>query len=190
MAAPGRRVQLQEAFKLALSVTLFYWLALSLVWPSPKNGVIAIAVTSLATIGGSLNKGLLRILGTAIGVVAGLVILTVFAQSRWGFMLAMSAYVIAVSYVLQSTRYGAARCGPVGPTPGGENKLTNKSQEIPPKALTLARGGAVQSTTEKGNGTSGIAALVRHPAGPRGATWSVEGEMSSPVVVDADAPPW
>jgi uncharacterized membrane protein YccC len=105
MATPGRRVQLQEAFKLALSVTLFYWLALSLNWPSPKNGVIAIAVTSLATVGESLNKGLLRILGTALGVVCGLVILTACAQSRWGFMVAMTAYVVAVSYVLLGSRH-------------------------------------------------------------------------------------
>ncbi|MHC5053025.1 MAG: FUSC family protein [Planctomycetota bacterium] len=103
--APARRVQLQEALKLALSVTLFYWLALSLNWPSPKNGVIAIAVTSLATVGESLNKGLLRILGTAFGVAAGLVILTGFAQNRWGFMLAMAAYAVAVSYVLLGSRH-------------------------------------------------------------------------------------
>ena len=108
MPAPSRRVQLQEAFKLALSVTLFYWLALALNWPSPKNGAIAIAVTSLATVGDSLNKGLLRILGTALGVVAGLLILAGFAQSRWGFMLAMAAYVVAVSYVLQNSRHGYA----------------------------------------------------------------------------------
>ena len=83
------RLQLQEAFKLALSVTLFYWLAMALQFPSPKNGAIAIAVTSMATVGDSWNKGLLRIFGTAVGVVAGLAILTVFAQSRWGLMLAM-----------------------------------------------------------------------------------------------------
>jgi hypothetical protein len=89
-------------------VAVFYWLALVLRWPSPKNGAIAIAVTSLATVGDSLNKGLLRILGTAIGVAAGLLILTTFAQSRWGFMLAMAAYVMAVSYVLQNSRHGYA----------------------------------------------------------------------------------
>ena len=103
-----KRIQQQEAFKLALSVTLFYWLALLLQFPSPKNGVIAIAVTSLATVGDSLNKGLLRILGTAVGVVAGLLIITVFAQSRWGFMLAMAVYVIAISYVMQNSRHGYA----------------------------------------------------------------------------------
>jgi len=103
-----KKLQLQEAFKLALSVTLFYWLAMALQFPSPKNGAIAIAVTSMATVGDSWNKGLLRIFGTAVGVVAGLLILTVFAQSRWGFMLAMAVYVIAVSYALQNSRNGYA----------------------------------------------------------------------------------
>ena len=104
MPTSARRVQLQEALKLALGVTLFYWLALSLNFPSPKNGAIAIAVTSLATVGESINKGVLRILGTALGIVAGLAILTVFPQSRWGFMLAMAAYIVAVSYVLLGSR--------------------------------------------------------------------------------------
>jgi uncharacterized membrane protein YccC len=104
----ARKVQLQEAFKLALSVTLVYALGLWLVWPSPKNGAIAIAVVSLATFGQSWNKGVLRLLGTALGVVAGLVILTQFAQQRWAFMLAMAAYVTAVSYKLQNSRHGYA----------------------------------------------------------------------------------
>ncbi|MHC4957642.1 MAG: FUSC family protein [Planctomycetota bacterium] len=105
MLSPARRIQLQEAVKLAVSVTLFYWVALSLNFPSPKNGAIAIAVTSLGTVGGSFNKGLLRILGTAFGVVASLVIITGLAQYRWGFMLAMAGYVTAVSYLLQNSRH-------------------------------------------------------------------------------------
>ena len=41
MVGLSRTVQLQDAFKLALSVAVFYWLALVLRWPSPKNGAIA-----------------------------------------------------------------------------------------------------------------------------------------------------
>ena len=58
------RVQLQEAFKLALSMMLFYWLALWMNWDLPKFGALAIIVVSLSTTGASLNKGVMRVAGT------------------------------------------------------------------------------------------------------------------------------
>ena len=57
------QVQLQEAFKLALSMTLFYWLALWMNWDLPKFGALAIVVVSLSTTGASLNKGVMRVAG-------------------------------------------------------------------------------------------------------------------------------
>ena len=51
------RIQLQEAFKLALSMMLFYWLALWNDWDLPKYGALAIVIISLSTTGASLNKG-------------------------------------------------------------------------------------------------------------------------------------
>ncbi len=39
----------QQAFKLALSMTLFYWLALSMNWELPQYGALAIAIISLGT---------------------------------------------------------------------------------------------------------------------------------------------
>ena len=44
-------LHLQQAFKLALSLTLFYWLALWTNWDVPQYGVLAIAVISLDTLG-------------------------------------------------------------------------------------------------------------------------------------------
>ncbi|NOR41541.1 MAG: hypothetical protein GQ537_10065, partial [Gammaproteobacteria bacterium] len=52
-----QKIQLQEAFKLALSMMLFYWLALTMDWDLPKFGALAIVIISLSTTGASLNKG-------------------------------------------------------------------------------------------------------------------------------------
>jgi len=102
------KTQLREAFKLALSITLSYQVALALNFPSPKNAAIAIAVTSAATSGATFRNGLIRMLGTAGGVVAGLLILTVFSQTRWGFLLANFLFLVAASYAYQRSKYPSA----------------------------------------------------------------------------------
>jgi len=96
--------QLQEAFKLALSMMLFYWLTLYMDWDMPQYGALAIVVTSLSTSGASLNKGIMRVTGTGLGALAGFVLLSWFAQSPFGMLLAMAAYIIFIGYFIQTTR--------------------------------------------------------------------------------------
>ena len=101
-----KTVQLQEAFKLALSLMLFYWLALYMDWDLPKFGALAIVVTSLSTSGASLNKGIMRVTGTGIGALAGFVLLSWFSQSPLGMLLATAVYLVFVGYFIQTTRQG------------------------------------------------------------------------------------
>jgi uncharacterized membrane protein YccC len=101
-----QKIQLREAFKLALSLMLFYWLALYMDWDLPKFGALAIVVTSLSTSGASLNKGIMRVVGTGIGALAGFVLLSWFSQSPLGMMLAVAIYLVFVGYFLQTTRQG------------------------------------------------------------------------------------
>jgi len=100
------QVQLQEAFKLALSMTLFYWLALWMNWDLPKFGALAIVVVSLATTGASLNKAVMRVAGTGLGALAGFVLLSWFAQSSTGMLLGVSLYLVAIGYFMQTSRQG------------------------------------------------------------------------------------
>ena len=102
----NRTTQLREAFKLALSMLLFYWLTLWMDWDYSKFGALAIVVTSLATTGASLNKGIMRVVGTGIGALAGFVLLSLFAQSSWGILLGVSVWLVAVAYFIQTTRQG------------------------------------------------------------------------------------
>jgi len=101
-----QKVQLQEAFKLALSLMLFYWLALTMDWDLPKYGALAIVVTSLTSSGASFNKGVMRVVGTGIGALAGFVLLSWFSQSPLGIMLAVAVYLVFIGYFLQTTRQG------------------------------------------------------------------------------------
>ena len=101
-----KTVQLQEAFKLALSLMLFYWLALYMDWELSKFGALAIVVTSLSTSGASLNKGVMRVTGTGIGALAGFVLLSWFSQSPLGMLLATAVYLVFVGYFIQTTRQG------------------------------------------------------------------------------------
>ncbi len=101
-----KTIQLQEAFKLALSLMLFYWLALYMDWELPKYGALAIVVTSLSTSGASFNKGVMRVVGTGIGALAGFVLLSWFSQSPLGTLLATAVYLVFVGYFIQTTRQG------------------------------------------------------------------------------------
>ncbi len=100
----SRKVQSQEAFKLALSLTLFYWLALYMDWNLPKFGALAIVVTSLSSSGASFNKGVMRVAGTGAGALAGFVLLSWFAQSPLGMLLAVAVYLLFIAYFLQTSR--------------------------------------------------------------------------------------
>ncbi len=96
---------LKQAFKIALSLALFYWLALSLGWALPMYGALAIALISLDTTGASLHKGLMRIVGTSIGLGIGLFGLALFAQDPWLMLVFLCCYLTVVSYFLQASRY-------------------------------------------------------------------------------------
>ncbi|MGB5180524.1 MAG: FUSC family protein [Gammaproteobacteria bacterium] len=99
-----QKIQLQDAFKLALSMMLFYWLTLYMDWDMPQYGALAIIVTSLSTSGASFNKGIMRVSGTGLGALAGFVLLFWFSQSPLGMLLGMTVYVIFIGYFIQTTR--------------------------------------------------------------------------------------
>jgi len=105
-SAANRQVRLQEAFKLALSMMLFYWLALWMNWDLPKFGALAIVVVSLSTTGASLNKGVMRVAGTGLGALAGFVLLSWFSQSPPGMLLGVSLYLVLIGYFMQTSRQG------------------------------------------------------------------------------------
>jgi uncharacterized membrane protein YccC len=99
------RIRLQEAFKFALSMVLMYWLALWMDWDLARYGALAIVLISLSTSGASISKGVMRVIGTTIAVVVGLILVACFSQERWSMMFALAGYLIFTSYFMQNSRY-------------------------------------------------------------------------------------
>ena len=73
---PSQRFK--EAFKTALAMVIAYGIALSMDWEKPMWAGFAVAVVSLSTIGQSLNKGFLRMVGTLAAACFSLTLIALF----------------------------------------------------------------------------------------------------------------
>lgn len=106
----------KEAVKTALAMTVTYAIALGMGWEKPLWAGFAVAFCSLSTVGQSLNKSALRMLGTLVAGVVSLTIIALFAQDRWFFLLSLSAWAGFCTYMSGGTRhqYFWNVCGFVG----------------------------------------------------------------------------
>ena len=87
------------ATKVALSLTLAYLIPFSMGWPQAATA--ATTVMLIASTGSrreSLAKGTLRVLGTLVGAVIGLLLVGMFAQDRIMYMLSVSVVVSFIFY--------------------------------------------------------------------------------------------
>ncbi len=88
----------KESIKTALAMTIVYWAALSLDWDNPKWAGFTVAFISLSTLGQSLNKAMLRMLGTITACAASLTMFALFPQDRWLFFVSFSIYIGFCTY--------------------------------------------------------------------------------------------
>jgi uncharacterized membrane protein YccC len=95
----------KEAIKTGLAMTIAYGIALSMDWEKPYWAGFAVAMISLATTGQSLNKSALRMAGTLVTTGVALILIGLFAQDRWLFMLFLSAYVGFCSYMMGGAKH-------------------------------------------------------------------------------------
>jgi uncharacterized membrane protein YccC len=95
----------KEAIKTGLAMTIAYGIALSMDWDRPYWAGFAVAMISLATVGRSLNKAALRMLGTLVTTVVALTLIALFAQDRWLFMLFLSTYVGFCTYMMGGAKH-------------------------------------------------------------------------------------
>jgi uncharacterized membrane protein YgaE (UPF0421/DUF939 family) len=92
--------KLQYAVKTSLSLTLAYLIPMGLGWPMPQTAattVMLIAATGMVS--ESLQKGVLRVLGTVIGAAIGLTLISLFPQDRLIYLLAVSCTVAIIIYL-------------------------------------------------------------------------------------------
>ena len=94
----------KESIKTALAMTISYGIALSMGWGEPMWAGFAVAFISLATIGQSLNKAALRMSGTLLAAVIALILIALFSQERWLFMVFLSSWVGFCTYMMGGSK--------------------------------------------------------------------------------------
>lgn len=88
------------AIKTALSLTLAYLVPMGMGWPQPQTAAITvmlIAATGLTS--DSLQKGVMRVMGTVAGAIIGLTLIALFPQERMSYLLAASITVSIFAYL-------------------------------------------------------------------------------------------
>lgn len=95
----------KEALKTAIAMTIAYGIALSMDWEKPLWAGFAVAFISLYTVGQSVQKGLMRMLGTVAAVFVSLLLIALFPQERWWFMGALSAFLGLCTYMMDGKKY-------------------------------------------------------------------------------------
>ncbi|MHC4373625.1 MAG: FUSC family protein [Planctomycetota bacterium] len=88
----------KESIKTALAMSIAYAVALRMGWDKPMWAGFAVAFVSLATVGQSLNKAALRMLGTLVGAGVALTLIALFSQERWLFILFLSIWLGFCTY--------------------------------------------------------------------------------------------
>ncbi|GAA4651811.1 hypothetical protein GCM10023116_40950 [Kistimonas scapharcae] len=91
--------RIKSALKTALAMVLAYGLALSFGWDKPMWAGFAVAFISLSTTGLTVNKGLLRFLGTLAGILCSLTILALLTSNRWQLIAGLSVIVGFSTYM-------------------------------------------------------------------------------------------
>jgi hypothetical protein len=93
-------VKLQYAIKTSLSLMLAYLIPMALGWPQPQTAATTVMlIAATGTMSESLQKGVLRILGTVAGAVIGLSLIALFPQDRMVYLLAVSCTVAIILYL-------------------------------------------------------------------------------------------
>ncbi|MCD6188049.1 MAG: FUSC family protein, partial [Desulfuromusa sp.] len=98
----SRRVK--ESIKTALAMAIAYAIALQVGWDRPYWAAFAVGMISLPAAGASLNKGALRMLGTLVAGVVALILVGLFSQERWWFMIVLSVYLGICTYMMMGKK--------------------------------------------------------------------------------------
>jgi len=102
---PGRAHHLREALKFSLALGLTYTVALWMDWPYPLWAGFSVLTCSLATAGASLERGLLRLIGTMVGCVLGLLLVIFFNDSALALYLAVLVILVTCSLGTLTSRF-------------------------------------------------------------------------------------
>lgn len=92
--------KLRYAIKTSLSLTLAYLIPMAMGWSQPQTAAITVMlIAATGMVSESLQKGVLRVLGTLAGAVIGLSLIALFPQERMLYLLAVSCTVAVIIYL-------------------------------------------------------------------------------------------
>ena len=92
--------KLKFAIKVSLSLTLAYIIPMAMGWNQPNTA--AMTVMLIAGAGGvsdSIEKGVLRVVGTIVGAILGMILIALFPQERIIYLLSMSLTLSIITYL-------------------------------------------------------------------------------------------
>ena len=97
---PDTSAKMKFAIKTALSLTLAYLIPMALGWPQPQTAAITVMlIAATGSLSESLQKGVLRTLGTVAGAIIGLSLIALFPQDRLLYLISISMVVTVLLYL-------------------------------------------------------------------------------------------
>ena len=106
LVALYRSERFRQPVRVALAMVIAYHVSLAMGWDRPQWAGLAVALCSLATVGDSLNKGLLRLLGTFAAGSVVILLIVLFPQQRWSYLLGATLYIAFCAYMVgRSSRW-------------------------------------------------------------------------------------
>ncbi len=98
--AGGRALspRFKGAFRVALAMVITYGISLAMDWDKAFWAALSVIFCSLATSGQSINASLDRIAGTALASALALILVALFPQDRWLFLIGVSTVIAICSY--------------------------------------------------------------------------------------------
>lgn len=95
----------RESIKTALAMTIALGIALRMDWGHTMWAGFAVAFVSLNSVGQSMNKAALRMVGTFAGIVVALVLVALFLQQRWMFFAWLTVWLSICMYMMGGARH-------------------------------------------------------------------------------------
>ncbi len=97
-----------NALKTTLGVIVAWGIVLWQQLPDPFQAPVAVLFLQTPSLGASLRKGLMRVLGTLAGALLVLVLPAFLIQDRWALIGALSLVVAVSVYMIRNSPYGYA----------------------------------------------------------------------------------
>jgi uncharacterized membrane protein YgaE (UPF0421/DUF939 family) len=95
--------KLKFAIKASLAMAFAYLIPLSLGWSQPGTAAITVMlIAAMGSVGDSVNKGVLRVIGTVIGAVLGMSLIGLFPQDRVLYLIFTSIVVTILLYLARA----------------------------------------------------------------------------------------